>query len=174
MHMLAQPGANNTKFSVIYNDYCTINVIADSILTKTEIDSFTAAIHAFIRHAYEHNLPHNDLIVTVLAISSDVLSFSIADMPDTMGLSPNFVILPVHRWRNRNITNGGMMQCVLEELCHKCWRIHEEDIVAYKVHEVFQYIVRGFKIENLYPASKYRPDLHEDLYAKAVMLSSVP
>lgn len=77
-------------------------------------------------------------------------SFSFVIDSNHCGNEVRFVLYPVHRWREKNYNDIQIMTCVVEELAHAIWLIHDEDAVKNKVVEIFRTVYPNISKNDLY------------------------
>ncbi|MBK5424727.1 hypothetical protein [Bacillus sp. TH30] len=91
--------------------------------------------------------------------------FTILPDGDEVGTRINFIIYGVSVWRELKCTDIKLRTVFLEELCHHFWNIEDEEIVKYKVVELYnRYYSTELTINDLYRSDwkKGYPDLYPE------------
>lgn len=125
--------------------------------TEIESDSILTALIA-LSHEIKRDPPRCGLTaVNVILLDREVLELSLSDKPSEMGLISRLIILPLHRWRQRELSLSGMITAVLEEFSHVWYSIDDELLVEQKVLECFRHLVPTVQLADIYNPN-WKPD----------------
>lgn len=93
--------------------------------------------------------------ISIICTDSD--TFSLTLDPGFLGNQINLAILPIHRWRERNLSIMQMETCIAEELCHYFWNIRDENLVQFQVLSLLRHIHPNAQLSDAYNPH-WKPD----------------
>lgn len=127
-----------------------IHFCSSIALNDTELILLATALRGVACALSEDKSAPKTAPCTMIFAGSDDVTLTFSKSPDQYGSQSNLIILPIHRWRERNFTQHQYLVCILEELCHFFWAEHDENLVCSLVLRAARHILPDVRPEDLY------------------------